>query len=53
MKESEFQEKSRQKDRAHSKVIRQKDSQIRSKNSELIARAKQIRRLEQQIEDQV
>ena len=53
MKENEFQEKLQQKDRAHSKALRQKDSQIRSKNSELIARAKQIRRLEQQIEDQV
>ena len=52
MKESELQKKLRQKDRAHSKALRQKDSQLQSKNSELIARAKQIRRLEQQIEDQ-
>ena len=52
-KESELQEKWRQKDRSHSKALCQKDSQLRLKNSELIARAKKIRRLEQQIEDQV
>ena len=51
--DSEFQQKLRQKDRAHGKAIRQKDSQIRSKNAELVARAKEIRRLKQQIEDQV
>ena len=52
--ESEFQQKLRQKDRAHGKAIRQKaDSQIRSKNAELVARVREIRRLKQQIEDQV
>jgi serine/threonine protein kinase len=52
-KESEFRQKLWQKERAHRKALCQKDSQIKSKNVELIAKAKQIRRLQQQIDDQV